>query len=284
MTPFSLNIKGKIVTFDRPLVMGIINVTPDSFFAGSRTFDDSAITARAAKMVADGVDIIDIGAYSTRPGAAEVTAEEEGQRLCHGLKAIRTVAPDILISVDTFRADVARKAITEWGADIINDVSGGDIDPDMFDTVAELNVPYVLMHMRGTPADMQEHTDYVDVTADVLAELGEKVQRLAMMGVSDIIIDPGFGFSKTLAQNYELMNKLEAFNLFHRPVLVGISRKSMATKLLKISTDDALNATTVLNVLALDRGAAILRVHDVEAARQAVAIYQATIAPKAIQQ
>jgi dihydropteroate synthase len=186
--------------------------------------------------------------------------------------------------VDTFRADVARKAITEWGADIINDVSGGDIDPDMFDTVAELNVPYVLMHMRGTPADMQDHTDYVDVTADVLAELGEKVQRLAMMGVSDIIIDPGFGFSKTLVQNYELMNKLDAFNLFHRPVLVGISRKSMATKLLKISTDDALNATTALNVLALDRGAAILRVHDVEAARQAVAIYQATVAPKAIQQ
>jgi dihydropteroate synthase len=192
------------------------------------------------------------------------------------------VSSDILLSVDTFRANVAKKAVTEWGVHIINDVSGGNLDAAMFETVAQLNVPYILMHMRGTPKDMQQYTDYNDVTTDVLSELGEKLQHLAMMGVKDIIIDPGFGFSKTLSQNYELLNKLDTFKLFHRPILVGISRKSMATKLLGIKTEDALNATTVINTLSLDRGADIIRVHDVEAARQAVEIYQAMSHPDSI--
>jgi dihydropteroate synthase len=189
------------------------------------------------------------------------------------------VSSDILLSVDTFRANVAKKTVTEWGVHIINDVSGGNLDAAMFETVAQLNVPYILMHMRGKPKDMQQYTDYNDVTTDVLSELGERLQHLAMMGVNDIIIDPGFGFSKTLSQNYELLNKLDTFKLFHRPILVGISRKSMATKLLGIKTEDALNATTVINTLSLDRGADIIRVHDVQAARQAVEIYQAMSHP-----
>jgi dihydropteroate synthase len=282
MTPFSLNINGSLRTFDKPLVMGIINVTPDSFFAQSRANLDDEIISRAAKMIQAGVDIIDVGAYSTRPGAAEVSEEEECERLEKGFRAIHSVSSDILLSVDTFRANVAKKTVTEWGVHIINDVSGGNLDAAMFETVAQLNVPYILMHMRGKPKDMQQYTDYNDVTTDVLSELGERLQHLAMMGVKDIIIDPGFGFSKTLSQNYELLNKLDTFKLFHRPILVGISRKSMATKLLGIKTEDALNATTVINTLSLDRGADIIRVHDVEAARQAVEIYQAMSHPDSI--
>lgn len=273
MHAFSLNIKGRLLTFDRPAVMAIVNVTPDSFYAGSRSFDGSEITASVRKAIEEGADMIDIGAYSSRPGADDVPADEECRRLERGIAAVREVAPDIPLSVDTFRADVARRCIIEFGADIINDISGGDLDPKMFETVASLNVPYVLMHMRGTPATMQSMTDYATgVTAGVLAELAPKVERLSLLGVNDVIIDPGFGFSKTLEQNYRLLRDLEAFEMFHRPVLVGVSRKSMATRLLGISPDEALNATTVINTLAIERGAAILRVHDVRAAREAVAI------------
>ncbi len=277
MTPFSLNIRGQLVEYTRPQVMGIINVTPDSFFEGSRTPDVASIAARAASMVADGVDIFDIGAYSTRPGAAEVSADEEIERLRPAIATVKAIAPQIPVSVDTFRADVARKAVEECGADIINDVAGGNLDPMMFETVADLHVPYILGHMRGTPADMMDFTTYEDVTRDVLSELGDRLQQLALMGVADVIIDPCFGFSKTLDQNYQLVRDLKLFGLFHRPVLVGFSRKSMITKFLNVSTDDALNGTTVLNTLSLDRGAAILRVHDVKAARQAVDIYVKSI-------
>ena len=276
MTPFSLNIKGRVTTWNSPVVMGIVNVTPDSFFDGSRAFDSDAVARRVTAMVDEGADMIDIGAYSSRPGAAEVSATEETDRLARGMETIRRLFPDIPVSVDTFRADVARTAITEMGADIINDISTARLDPAMIDTVAELNAPYILMHMRGTPQDMATLTDYNDVTADVLAEMGEVVNEMALRGVCDIIIDPGFGFAKTLEQNYELMANLELFRLFHRPVLVGISRKSMLTRLLGITAADALNATTALHVIALDRGADILRVHDVAAARQAVAVWQAT--------
>ncbi len=276
MTPCTLNIKGKLHEYTRPLVRGILNATPDSFYAGSRAQSDAAIAARAARLAAEGADIIDIGAFSTRPGASEVSTDDECRRLCNAVRIVRsTVGEAMPLSVDTFRASVARAAVEDCGADIINDVSGGNLDPDMFDTVAALRVPYILMHMRGTVADMMEYTNYEDVTRDVLSELGDRLQQLALLGVNDVIVDPGFGFSKTLEQNYRLLHDLKLFGLLHRPILVGVSRKSMITRLLGIGADDALNGTTVINTLALDRGASILRVHDVAAARQAVDIYMA---------
>lgn len=272
MKPFSLNIGGTLREFTRPAVMGILNLTDDSFYAASRVGSEGELAARAARMAAEGADFIDLGAYSTRPGAAEVPAELEAERLLRAIPVVRQAAPGALISVDTFRADVARRAIGA-GAHIINDVAGGNLGPDMYRTVAELHVPYILGHMRGTPADMQEYTTYEDVARDVLSELGDRYQQLALLGVADIIIDPCFGFSKTLEQNYDLLAHLELLGLFHCPVLVGFSRKSMITRLLGTDADHALNGTTVLNTLALDRGAAILRVHDVAPAVEAVRIY-----------
>lgn len=273
MTKFSLNIKGSLLQYSRPAVMGILNATPDSFYSGSRVQTQAEIAARAEKLVTEGADFIDIGAFSTRPGASQVSEAVESERLEMAVRITRDIAPRTPISVDTFRASVARKAVELWGADIINDVSGGNLDADMFDTVADLRVPYILMHMRGGVADMMQHTAYGNVTADVISELSERVERLALLGVSDVIIDPGFGFSKTLEQNYELLRNLKLLEVFNRPVLVGISRKSMVTRLLGVSADEALNGTTVLNTLALERGACILRVHDVRAAKEAVEIY-----------
>lgn len=282
MTPFSLNIKGRLMTYERPAVMAVVNLTPDSFYAASRTLDDDSRLADTVRRAVDeGADMIDCGAYSSRPGADDVSADEETRRLSHGLEVIRRVAPDAIVSVDTFRASVARRAVCDFGADIINDISGGSLDEAMFDTVAELSVPYVLMHMRGTPATMQSLTDYDgNVTAAVIADLAAKADRLAQAGVCDIIIDPGFGFSKTLEQNYRLLADLEAFKLLGRPLLVGVSRKSMATRLLGISADEALNATTVINTLAVERGASILRVHDVKACREAVSIIYDGLLPQ----
>lgn len=275
MKHFSLNIKGRLVEYTNPVVMGIVNITPDSFYAGSRVTADADIEVRAAQMVEQGADMLDIGAYSTRPGADFVTAEEEMTRLKHGISAVRrAVGPDIPLSVDTFRADVARACIVEWGADIINDISGGKLDERMFETVAELRVPYVLMHTRGTPQTMQTMTDYDNVTADVVSELQRSVWKLEELGVADIIIDPGFGFAKTLEQNYELLAGLPAFDILGKPLLAGMSRKSMFTRLLGIGADEALLPTAVGNALALERGAAILRVHDVAAARQTVAVVE----------
>lgn len=272
--PFTLNIRGELRQYDRPQVMGIVNVTPDSFFAASRTATESAIKERVRQMLDSGADFIDIGAYSSRPGADEVTPEEEISRLDVGMKALREIAPDIPVSVDTFRADVARTAILELGADIINDISGGDLDHEMADIVAELGVPYILMHMRGTPSTMQALTDYNDVTADVIADLSRKLRELRLKGVVDVIVDPGFGFAKTVGQNYDMMRNLEEFTrLLDAPLLVGISRKSMITKLLGITPDAALAATTALNTIALTRGASFLRVHDALEASQAVRIY-----------
>lgn len=282
MTPFSLNIKGRLMTYERPAVMAVVNLTPDSFYAASRTLgDDSRLADTVRRAVDEGADMVDCGAYSSRPGADDVSDDEETRRLSHGLEVIRRVAPDAIVSVDTFRASVARRAVCDFGADIINDISGGTLDEAMFDTVAELGVPYVLMHMRGTPATMQSLTDYDgNVTAAVIADLAAKADRLAQAGVCDIIIDPGFGFSKTLEQNYRLLADLEAFKLLGRPLLVGVSRKSMATRLLGISADEALNATTVINTLAVERGASILRVHDVKACREAVSIIYDGLLPQ----
>lgn len=275
MQPYSLKLRGEVVTIDHPLIMGILNVTDDSFYSGSRAFSEEKVVERVRTLMDEGVDIIDIGACSTRPGSASVSAEEELRRLEIGLRALRSVDDFVMVSVDTFRADIALRAVKDFGVDIINDISGA-ADPAMAGVVAELGVPYVLTHTRSMPRDMQQHTDYgEDVVATVLEEMSRRYEVLTQAGVSDIIIDPGFGFAKTLEQNYRLMERLEDFAVFGCPVLVGISRKSMLTRLLGVSTEDALNATTALNAMALDRGAAFLRVHDVAAAKQAETIYNA---------
>ena len=274
-TPFSLNIGGTLHEFFRPQVMGILNITPDSFYAQSRSFDHKSMSDQVHLLLAHGADMIDIGAYSSRPGADDVTPEEELRRLEMGLKVIRDIDSDIIVSVDTFRADIAREAIA-MGANIINDISGGNLDDKMFDTVASLKVPYILMHMRGTPQTMSALTQYDDITADVIRDLSEKVNRLSLLGVNDVIVDPGFGFGKTIEQNFEMMRNLEAFNVFGCPLLVGISRKSMIYRTLDISAEQALNGTTTLNTMALLSGASILRVHDVKEARQSIKLLEQT--------
>lgn len=266
-----LNIRGNLIEFNRPAVMGIVNVTPDSFFAGSRVPADS-VTGRVSEMMAQGANIIDLGGYSSRPGADTVTAEEELARLVPAIAAIRERFPDIPVSVDTFRADVARECIAQ-GADIINDIGGGDLDPEMFGTIADLRVPYILMHMRGTPATMQSLTDYDDVVADVLRDLAFKTDRLHQLGVNDVIIDPGFGFAKTVDQNYRLLAALGMFREIGCPVLAGVSRKTMIWKELGIHPDEALNGTTAINMIALMNGADILRVHDVRECAETVRLF-----------
>ena len=270
---FSITVKGKSYEFRRPQVMGILNVTPDSFYSGSRMATDvSLISSRIRQMLEEGVDMIDIGAYSTRSNADEVTPEEEYRRLSVGLDAIRSIAGDILVSVDTFRAEIAERCVKNYGVQIINDVSGGTLDAAMFDTVARLEVPYILMHMRGTPATMQSLTEYTDVTDDVIADLTAKADALRNRGVKDIIIDPGFGFSKTVDQNYEMMARLDEFNKMGLPLLVGISRKSMIFRTLGTDAQHSLNGTTVLNTVSLMSGAHILRVHDVKECVETVKI------------
>ena len=273
MQPFktyTLNLKGRLVTIDRPWVMGIINVTPDSFYRGSRIADEQALVDRTRSMIADGADVIDVGACSTRPGGEQVDAQQEMERLQWALGIIRRVAPEVVLSVDTYRAAVARRCVVKWGADIINDISGGTLDKDMFDTIAGLHVPYVLMHMRGTPQTMSSMTDYQDVTTDVLQWMARRIDKLHQMGVADVIADPGFGFAKTVEQNYELLARLNAFQALNAPLLVGVSRKRMIYTPLDCTADEALNGTTVVNTIALLQGAHILRVHDVKAAVQAV--------------
>lgn len=274
---YSLNLRGRLLEIDHPLIMGILNVTPDSFYGGSRCPDTQHIESRVHQMIDEGADIIDIGAYSTRSGATEVSEAEELARLEKGMEVVRRLAPDAVVSVDTFRASVARSCVEQLGVDIVNDVAGGTLDDHMFKTVASLGVPYIVMHMRGTPATMQQLTDYSDVTADVLTYLARKVDELHQLGVADVIADPGFGFSKTVEQNYELMHGLEAFHALNVPLLVGISRKSMIFRLLGVTPADSLNGTTVLNTMALLRGAHILRVHDVRPAVEARAIVAADL-------
>ena len=271
---YSLNIHGSLYELDSPKVMGILNVTPDSFYSGSRcSTDDALIERRVHQIIDEGADMIDIGGYSSRPNADDISPEEEYSRLDRGLRIIRTIAPQAFVSVDTFRADVARRCVENWGVEIINDISGGDLDDAMFDTVAGLKVPYILMHMRGNPATMNTLTQYDNVVVDVIKDLGAKVQRLNALGVADVIIDPGFGFSKTVEQNYRLMNHLGFFHSLALPLLVGISRKSMIYRPLGITPEQSLNGTTALNMVALAAGTHILRVHDVKEACEAVKIH-----------
>lgn len=269
----TINVRGRLVSLDEPQVMGILNVTPDSFFATSRCRSEEEIRQRVCMMRREGATMVDIGAYSSRPGAEEVSVEEELRRLLPAVGIVREEWPDAIISVDTFRAEVARQAV-EAGADIINDISGGEMDKDMFRTVAELHVPYILMHMQGTPQDMQKAPHYDNLMCEVFRSLGERVEELHEMGVADVIVDPGFGFGKTMTQNYEMMARLGEFRLLGCPILVGISRKSMVYRLLDTTPEESLNGTTALNTIALMNGASILRVHDVREAVEAIKIYR----------
>lgn len=267
---YTINCRGRLVSLDTPQVMGILNLTPDSFYAASRQQDEEAIARRCRQIAAEGGSMIDVGAYSSRPGADDVSAGEEMERLRRGLAVVRRELPNAIVSVDTFRADVARMCVEEYGADIINDISGGQLDRQMFGTVARLGVPYILMHMKGEPQTMQQAPAYDDLLREVMIYFAERVLRLRELGVKDIIADPGFGFGKTLAHNYELMAHLEEFRMLEVPLLVGVSRKSMIYKLLGGGPEEALNGTTVLNTIALMKGAHILRVHDVRPAAEAV--------------
>lgn len=269
-----MNVNGKLMDLSYPQVMGILNVTPDSFYAGSRQQTEKDIINRASQILEEGASIIDIGAYSSRPDAENISPEEEMRRLRNGLEIINRQHPGSILSVDTFRADVARMCVEEYGAAIINDISAGEMDPQMFGTIARLGVPYIIMHMQGTPQNMQMNPHYDHLLKEIFYYFSEKVQKLRDLGVKDIILDPGFGFGKTLEHNYQLMNHLEEFSLFELPLLVGVSRKSMIYKLLGGTPNDALNGTTVLDTVSLLKGADILRVHDVKVAVETVKIVQ----------
>ncbi len=260
---------------DKPLVMGILNLTPDSFFDGNRYNTEAAALDRVSQMLEEGADIIDLGAFSSRPGATLVSYDEERRRLMPVLKAVKKHFPNVKISIDTYRHQIAEEVVDE-GAEIINDISGGNLDKQMFPTIARLQVPYVMMHMKGTPETMQNQTGYTDVVSDIKAFLKSKIKQLNALGFDKIILDPGFGFGKTLEQNYEILNRLNEFHDLNYPVLVGMSRKSMLYKLLNITPDDALNASTVVHTIALLKGVKILRVHDVKEAVETIKIVEKT--------
>ena len=270
LVPYTLNVRGRLFDLSTPQVMGILNVTPDSFYAASRMETEEAIRKRVRQIVEEGATMIDVGAYSSRPGADDVSIEEEMTRLRRGMKVLREEAPNVVVSVDTFRANVAKMCVEELGVDIVNDISGGELDKAMFQTVAKLGVPYILMHMKGTPQTMQEAPHYDNLMLEVMRYFAEKVQHLRDLGQKDIILDPGYGFAKTIDHNYELLHHQEMLNAFELPILVGVSRKSMIYRLLGNTPDEALNGTTVLNTIALTKGTSILRVHDVKEAVEVV--------------
>jgi len=272
---FTLNCKGRLLVIDKPIVMGIINATPDSFFAGSRFNSVNEIVVEAEKMLNDGANILDIGGQSTRPGSELISADEEIKRVIPAIKAITKINPEAFISIDTFYSKVAIAAV-EAGASIINDISAGSMDNRMIATVAELKVPYILMHIKGTPQTMQQNSNYENVTLEVLDYFISKTHELQKAGITDLIIDPGFGFAKTIEQNFELLKNLSVFKMLDRAIMLGISRKSTIYKTLAVNIEEALNGTTVLNTIGLINGASILRVHDVKEAKETVKLYSAT--------
>lgn len=274
MQPKTVNIKGELIDLSHPMVMGILNVTPDSFYKDSRKQSEEQIIARANDILSQGGQIIDIGGQSTRPSSTMLTTEEEMERLSFAFSIINREFPDAILSVDTFYSNTARRCVEEYGVGIINDISGGEIDKKMFETVADLKVPYVLMHVRGTPQTMKDQTNYNNLIQDIFYYFSKKIAELHLLGVNDIIIDPGFGFSKTVKQNYQLMAALRGFSVFDLPLLVGISRKSMIYNLLGINPSESLNGTTVLNTFAIQNGANILRVHDVREAVESLQIIE----------
>lgn len=271
---YTFQIKGRVYSFDKPKIMGILNLTPDSFFEGSRvSLEEKMILGSAEKMILEGADFLDIGGYSTRPGAVDISIDEEIQRVAPAISLIKREFPEILISVDTFRSEVAKTAV-ESGSDLINDISAGNLDSQMLATVAQLNVPYIAMHMRGTPQTMQGETAYQDLIPEILSYFSEKLKQFRKLGIKDVIIDPGFGFAKTREQNFQLLRDLKNFNVLGLPILAGVSRKSMIYKTLQISPSEALNGTTALNMFALLQGANILRVHDVKEAKETVTLFE----------
>ncbi len=266
----TINCKGELYDLSQPKVMGILNITPDSFFDGGKYNTEEMILNQVIMMMNDGCDILDIGAYSSRPGADNVPEDVELKRLEAALKVIRFHFPDILISVDTFRSEVAKKLVKDYQVDIINDISAGEMDEKMFETIADLNVPYIMMHMQGTPQNMQQNPEYKNVVKDIMTYFSKKLEKIKLLGINDVILDPGFGFGKTIDHNYQLLKYLDDFKIFELPLLVGVSRKSMIQKLLDITPEDALNGTTVLNTFALLGGANIIRVHDVKEAKETI--------------
>ncbi|NOU60027.1 dihydropteroate synthase [Marinifilum caeruleilacunae] len=261
------------INFETPLVMGILNITPDSFFDGGNYTNESAIVSRAEKILSDGADIIDIGAFSTRPGAENVSADEELKRMAPAVKAIRKEFPEAILSIDTFRSSIARKIVQEYGDCMINDISGGTMDDEMFKTIGELKVPYIMMHIKGTPQTMQNDPTYQDLIGEIKTFFKERLKQLRNFGVEDIILDPGFGFGKTLDHNYEIVARLDEFANLNLPILAGLSRKSMIYKYLGGTPDTSLNGTTALNMICLENGASILRVHDVKEAVECVKLH-----------
>lgn len=273
--PYTLDLRGKGFKLSQPKVMGILNVTPDSFYTESRKQTDYEIETRIRQMMEEGADILDIGAYSSRPFADDVSPEKEMQRLRQGLSILRKLYPEAIVSVDTFRADVARMCVEEYGVQIVNDISGGRLDPEMFKTVAQLGVPYILTHMKGTPQTMQKAPYYEDVMKEVCSFFQSNIRELQDAGVKDIILDPGFGFGKTVEHNYQILHNLDELHMFHLPLLAGFSRKSMIWKVLNITPEEALNGTTVLNTISLLKGTHILRVHDVKECVEVIKLTQA---------
>lgn len=269
----TINCKGQLIDLSQPKVMGILNLTPNSFFDGGRYSSEKEILVKVEKMLAEGATFIDVGAYSSKPSAEFVSEEEELNRIVPVVQLLVKHFSEILISIDTFRSKVARVCI-ENGAAMINDISAGNLDDKMLEVIAQYNVPYIMMHMRGTPETMQSMTEYEDVLKEVLFYFSEKIRKARSLGINDLIVDPGFGFAKTIAQNYEVLQKLELFHNLELPILIGISRKSMIHKTLGITADEALNGTTVLNTIALSKGAQILRVHDVKEAVECVKLYE----------
>jgi dihydropteroate synthase len=268
-----MKLNNKHIDLSSPRVMTIVNVTPDSFYDGSRTFTEEEIERHVERAIEQGTDMLDVGGYSSRPNADEVSVEEEIARVGRAMRVIRRVCPEMVVSIDTFRAEVVRHTVAEWGDCIVNDISAGELDPQMITTVAELGLPYVAMHMRGTPATMQSMTDYDDIVEEVHQYFAQRLDTLRKAGIEDVVIDPGFGFAKTLEQNYQLMNGLGRLSDLGAPILVGISRKSMIYNLLGCTPAEALNGTTALHLEALRQGAKILRVHDTREAVEVVKIY-----------
>ena len=268
----SLNCGGKLLDLSIPKVMGVLNVTPDSFYDGGKYYSSDKIIDQVNKMIEDGADIIDIGGISTRPGSQSISEEEELKRIIPAIKLVREFHPETIISVDTYRSGIARHVVDDYGVEMINDISGGELDNRMFDTIAALKIPYIIMHMRGNPGNMQTLTDYDDIIKDMISYFANKTEYLIKLGVSDLIVDPGFGFSKTTEQNFHLLNHLDTFQLFELPLMVGLSRKSMVYKTLQTSPDMVLNGTTVLHTIALMKGANLLRVHDVKEAVEAITL------------
>jgi len=269
----TINCRGELIDLSFPKVMGIVNITPDSFYDGGKYTSEESLISQIDKMISEGCDIYDFGAYSSRPGAQNVSEEEELNRLSSALKVIRKKFPEIIISVDTFRSQIAKKVVQDFEVDIINDISAGEMDSKMFEMIADLNVPYIMMHMQGTPENMQENPEYENIVKDIMMYFSKKLDELKLLGVNDVILDPGFGFGKTLDHNYQLLKYLDDFKIFELPLLVGLSRKSMICKVLEVDPQDALNGTSVVNTLALMGGANILRVHDVKSAVETIKLH-----------